>query len=317
MSTLAPHAKKIVKHLLGEPNKDLSSKSTWRWRSKGSLAIEVEGDDAGSWFDHEAKVGGGLVDLIEREKGFSNGEASSWLKDELGIETESKWTTTGTWVYRDRGGRPLYRVVRRDCAGKPKRIHQERYDEDKKVFVGGKGCMHGVRLVPYRLNEWVDQDGLILIAEGEKKVDALVKLRWLATCNLGGSGKFSRGFAPYPLLDAAVRLGRARAHPARVDRVDQHVSVLQLLGEDPGHGVDADPGQAVARRPAAHFRELAHGAGDVDHPPVAPLPHHRDQALRQGQGPRIPAQTGHSGVTCVRDAPHPAEGVPGGSQDRG
>lgn len=197
MSTLVPHAKKIVRHLLGDSNEDLSTKAQWRYGTKGSLAVELDGDNAGSWFDHEAKVGGGLVDLIEREKGFSNGEAFSWLRDELGIETESRWAITGTWVYRDRGGQPLYRVVRRNAEGKPKRIHQERYDEEKKAFVGGKGCMKGVRVMPYRLNEWVDEDGTVLIAEGERKVDALVKLGWLATCNSGGAGKFSRRFAPY------------------------------------------------------------------------------------------------------------------------
>jgi hypothetical protein len=106
MSTLAPHTKNIVRRLLGEPNSDLSTKSEWRYGKKGSLAIEIAGGNAGQWFDHEAKVGGGIVDLIEREKGFSNGEVWGWLETEIGIKTESKWATTGTYVYRDRSGRP-------------------------------------------------------------------------------------------------------------------------------------------------------------------------------------------------------------------
>jgi putative DNA primase/helicase len=128
---LAPHAKRIVRHLLGAPNEELSSKSQWRYGAKGSLAVEIAGDDAGAWFDHEAKAGGGLLDLICREKGYSNGEAFAWLESELGIKNEdaggAKYRITGTWVYRDRDGEPLYRVVRRDAGGKPKRIHQERY----------------------------------------------------------------------------------------------------------------------------------------------------------------------------------------------
>jgi hypothetical protein len=196
MSALGQHAKGIVRHLLGEPNKDLSTDAQWRYGTKGSLAVEVAGDDAGQWYDHEAKVGGGLVELIRREKGFLNGEASAWLEAELGIETEAKWTTTGS-IHRDRNGQPLYRVVRRDAPGKPKRMHQERYDEATGRFIGGKGCMQDVRHVPYRLNEWYDEDGPVLIAEGERKVDALVGLGWLATCNSGGAGKFARGFVQY------------------------------------------------------------------------------------------------------------------------
>jgi hypothetical protein len=145
MSTLAPHAKTIAKHLLGEPNKDLSTNAEWRYGTKGSLAVEVDGDRAGQWYDHEQEVGGGLVALINREKGFTNGEAWAWLKAEVGIEMGSKWTITGSWVYRDRGGQPLYRVVRRDAEGKPKRIHQERYDQATGQFIGGKGCMRDVR----------------------------------------------------------------------------------------------------------------------------------------------------------------------------
>ena len=57
--------------------------------------------------------------------------------------------------------------------------------------------MRGVQYLPYRLNEWLDEDGPILIAEGERKVDALFDLGFLATCNAGGAGKFSKGFSVY------------------------------------------------------------------------------------------------------------------------
>jgi putative DNA primase/helicase len=152
MSSLASHTKTIAKHLLGEPNKDLSTKAQWRYGTKGSLSVEVDGDKAGQWYDHEQKVGGGLVELIRREKGFANGEAVEWLEAEVGIEIGSQWTTTGTWPYRDRGGQPLYRVVRRDAPGKPKRIHQERYDQATGQFNRRQGLHAGYspRAVPPR-----------------------------------------------------------------------------------------------------------------------------------------------------------------------
>lgn len=50
----------LARHLLGEPNRALSSKQQWRYGNKGSLAIEIAGQKAGTWFDHEEGVGGKL-----------------------------------------------------------------------------------------------------------------------------------------------------------------------------------------------------------------------------------------------------------------
>ena len=60
MTTLAQHAETIAGALLGEPNKHLSTKHQLRFGTHGSLAVEIEGRKAGSWFDHESSVGGGL-----------------------------------------------------------------------------------------------------------------------------------------------------------------------------------------------------------------------------------------------------------------
>ena len=87
MTALAPQ-QSGSSSILGEPNKHLSTNDQWRYGAKGSLAIEIAGEDAGRWFDHEAKVGGGLVDLIEREKGLGNGEVFAWLETELGIKVD-------------------------------------------------------------------------------------------------------------------------------------------------------------------------------------------------------------------------------------
>jgi hypothetical protein len=195
---LAPHAGDIARALRGEPNPRLSTKVQLRFGSKGSLAVEVAGPKAGTWFDFEANAGGDMLDLIKREKRLDARSAFEWLESDLGIKEPPmpKWTTTGQWTYRDRGGKPLYRIVRRDCPGKEKRIHQERYDAATGRFVKGKGCMAGVKLVPYRLDEWAAADGPVLIPEGERKVDALFGLGWLASCNPGGVGKFRKEFSP-------------------------------------------------------------------------------------------------------------------------
>jgi hypothetical protein len=43
--------------LLGEPNRALSTKTQLRFGSKGSVAVEIAGPNAGKWYDHEAGVG--------------------------------------------------------------------------------------------------------------------------------------------------------------------------------------------------------------------------------------------------------------------
>lgn len=46
--------------MFGEPNRGLSSARQLRFGRKGSLAVELHGDKAGVWFDHEAQKGGRL-----------------------------------------------------------------------------------------------------------------------------------------------------------------------------------------------------------------------------------------------------------------
>jgi putative DNA primase/helicase len=100
--------------------------------------------------------------------------------------------------------------------------------------------MKGVRLVPYRLNEWID-GSLLLIAEGERKVDALCDLGWYATCNTGGAGKFPKGFAHYfdgcnvvllPDNDDAGR-NHMRQVAAILKPVAASIRILELPGLPP------------------------------------------------------------------------------------
>jgi putative DNA primase/helicase len=59
--------------------------------------------------------------------------------------------------------------------------------------------MRGVRRIPYRLPELVASDKVatIYIVEGEKKVEALRTWGQIATCNVGGAGKWNSEFATY------------------------------------------------------------------------------------------------------------------------
>ena len=60
----------VAKHILGEPNKALSSSSQLRWGNKGSFVLNLE---SGTFYDHENNDGGGVKWLIEY-KGFNTTE---------------------------------------------------------------------------------------------------------------------------------------------------------------------------------------------------------------------------------------------------
>lgn len=68
----------VAKALFGDPDRKLSSRTDWRYRGKGSLSINVA---KGTWFDHEANEGGGVIDLIRKEQRCSVGEALRWLEN--------------------------------------------------------------------------------------------------------------------------------------------------------------------------------------------------------------------------------------------
>jgi hypothetical protein len=67
----------VAEMLLGARNKGLSSRTEWRYGSKGSLAVDLL---KGTFYDHECGEGGGVFDLIKRETGRTDGMA--WLREQ-------------------------------------------------------------------------------------------------------------------------------------------------------------------------------------------------------------------------------------------
>ena len=71
----------VAEALLGEPNARLSNAHELRYGTHGSLAVHVGGEHSGTWRDHEADAGGGVLALVVRERGGSEREALAWLHD--------------------------------------------------------------------------------------------------------------------------------------------------------------------------------------------------------------------------------------------
>jgi len=99
--------------------------------------------------------------------------------------------TTATYVYRDEGGEPLFRVVRRE----PKGFFQQRPDSNGGWING----LRGVRRVPYRLPGIVSASPgtVIHYFEGEKDVDNAAQLGLAATTTPMGAGKWRDDYASH------------------------------------------------------------------------------------------------------------------------
>lgn len=82
----ARHAAAVGRELFGEPNNQLSKPDELRFGAHGSLSIDLK---KGTYFDHSEGKGGGVLALIERETGRSNGEAVEWLR-ERGFDIEDR-----------------------------------------------------------------------------------------------------------------------------------------------------------------------------------------------------------------------------------
>jgi putative DNA primase/helicase len=177
----------VAKRLLGEPNRDLSTRSQLRFGRNGSVAVELDGTKRGQWYDHENKLGGDALDLVSRCTGLSGRAAAERAATEFGIAAEQPsrpkhQRIVATYDYRDETGALLFQVVRYA----PKTFRQRRPDGSG----GWSWRVKGVRQVPYRLPELAERDAPVFVVEGEKDADRLASLGLVATCNAGGANKW-------------------------------------------------------------------------------------------------------------------------------
>ena len=133
--------------------------------------------------------------------------------------------------YTDENGTLLLQAVRYE--------HKEFRQRTPDGKGGWTWKLGDVRRVLYRLPETIQavQDGFpVVVAEGEKDCDALAKLGFSATCNLGGAGKWRpehsetlRGAQVYVVADKdATGRQHAQAVAASLHGVASLVAVLEL-----------------------------------------------------------------------------------------
>jgi len=197
----------VARKLLGDPNREYSTRNQLRFGSRGSMAVDIAGPKAGTWYSHEASVGGGTLDLIAHCTGLSNGAAVDWLRTEVGADidqreprpepapkTKKPFKIAATYDYHDAAGDLLFQVVRLE----PKDFRQRRPDPSKRD--GWSWSVKGLALVPFHLPALiaaVQAGHRVYVTEGEKDVLALEAAGRVATCNPGGAGKWRTEYADH------------------------------------------------------------------------------------------------------------------------
>jgi hypothetical protein len=185
---LTRHIEAIATFALGNANPAHSTRSQRRYGTNGSVAVEIAGPKAGTWYDHEAKEGGGPWDLLRRK--LADKDIPDWLARNLGVHLEraAGGHIVAAYPYYDESGRLLFEV----CRLAPKRFLQRR--------PSGEWGIQGVRRVLYRLPELIaaPKHAFVYIPEGEKDCDRLATLWGLvATCNPMGAGKWRSEYAAF------------------------------------------------------------------------------------------------------------------------
>ncbi len=102
--TLNRRIAELAQSLLGKPNLRMSNAQQLRFRTKGSIAVEIAGEEAGQWYDHEAEVGGAGLQLISHVCGLDRRAAYEWARgwlkeaasttDTISSSTEPKTPTS-------------------------------------------------------------------------------------------------------------------------------------------------------------------------------------------------------------------------------
>lgn len=221
----------VARELLGEPTATHRARRELRWGTRESLSVDL---DKGTWHDHEAGTGGGVLDLLRDRAGLDKPAAIAWLQERGHLPREVRAKPAGkreveAYRYPDEAGALLFEVVRFE----PKDFRQRRPDGHG----GWAWNMAGVRRVPYRLPELlaaVQAGQTVFVAEGEKGADALARLGRAGTCSPGGAGKWRAEYGDH-LAGARVVIlpdndDPGRAHAAAVAAALRgKASVVQVL----------------------------------------------------------------------------------------
>lgn len=242
-SVFQDHAATIARAVLGDPNESMSSATELRFGAKGSVSVRIGGERKGTWHDHHANTGGGMLDLVRDRKCLDKPGALDFVRG-LGVPLDPPsrgkqpaqlGPIVATYDYLDENGVLLFQVTRHD----PKTFRQRHPDGQG----GWRWGLGGIKPVLYRLPELCSAfpGDPVFLAEGEKDVDALIALGLVATGSPMGAANWRDDYAAFFKARDVVILpdndpegeNYAETAAASLAKVTQSVRVLRLPGLPP------------------------------------------------------------------------------------
>ncbi len=198
------------------------------WRGGDGFNVSISRHE---WYDHRAKVGGGILELCAFARHNENiqlaqNELGEWLRLEPTIRPKKLVPTsqryddliaegyveTKRYHYNDLDGNIVHFVARLEHPTK------------KKEFLQGTRDHWGLRDVKpilYRMEDWVSRE-CVAVVEGEKDADTLNEIGIPATTNCGGADKWRPEFAEQFVGKKVVIFedndDAGKAHSERVSR---------------------------------------------------------------------------------------------------
>ena len=226
--SVVPPIEPIARHLLGEPNKNLSTRSELRFGAKGSLSVDLT---KGTWYDYEAGIGGGVLDLVCRELGFAGREeAAEWLRVEGYDHRPASAKETRPRPADDAAkfgfAMALWRAAH-DTAG----TEVETYLRSRKITLAPlPRRLRRVDRLEHRPSRTNWPAMVALVTRGADDAPLAVHRTWLAP---GGRGKAP--VAPNKMglghwLGGAVKLARPAAHILVGEGIETCLAAMQATG---------------------------------------------------------------------------------------
>jgi hypothetical protein len=191
---------------------------------RASLSVNA---DKALYFCHACGAKGNLEEFERRFSGCNHKSAKNRIAKLAhrsgGSDLRPRIVTL--YSYEDENGKLRYQQVRLE----PKDFRFRRPDGHG----GWIWNLQGVSKILYRLRELIDAEE-VFIAEGERDVETLLRLGFVATCNAGGAGKWEEKYSQFfkdkkvVVLQDDDEVGRKHAQAVAVSTA-QYASLVKLL----------------------------------------------------------------------------------------
>ncbi len=214
-----------------QPSKEGRCVAVWRGGERDSVSLYKASNGTFMYKDFATDQGGNSFNWLVNEHGLSPSETAKELKQRCNVDGSSTSCNkkglgeiVATYDYKDVNGDLVHQTVRYE----PKEFRQRRPAPDGGWIWGlkagtyyknsmgdwsknGKGEAREFPVcetIPYNLKTLLgsrDRNEIAVIAEGEKDAETFARFGFIATCNCGGGGNWTKGeLAKFKGLDVIV-----------------------------------------------------------------------------------------------------------------